>query len=352
MKKLIVTLMMLITAISPLFRGLFFDLEASAFLAVLALLSFVYFMIKLTHKEDIFYNKWLLIFGTLLIAAYSIAFITAVHPRDNLTSLIQVTEYLVFAMVLYDYYREKREQLNIALMLPTVLSAFINAVIGLEAITGAFRFLNDTLNNRRVGGTLQYANTVAIYYMIAIIFSLTLIYLSDKPIYRVLLTGPNTIILLAMLLTRSRGGYIVGFAAILLLLIIQAKVYRFKATGSFFCSAIPAFLIMQKVSAQTASQDAVTITGLLIISFIATVLLAIIYEGILFLVSKIKKKHSPPKALGWIVQISTVVLIIVSMFLLKDRIIGLIPDNIIQRFAKISMNETNIFLRVKGTIEL
>ena len=346
MKKILVMLMMVITAISPLFRGLFFDLEASAFLAVLALLSFIYFMIKLTHKEDIFYNKWLMIFGTLLIAAYCFAFITAVNPRDNLEVLLQVTEYLVYAIVLYDFYQEKREKLCIALMVPTVISAFINAIIGLQAITGAFKFLNDTLNGRRIGGTLQYANTVAIYYMIAIIFSLTLMYLLDKPIYRVLLSGANTIILLAMLLTRSRGGYIVGFAAVLMLMIIQVRGYRLKTASSFLCSAIPAFLIMQKVSDQTASQDAITIIKLLIISFIATIALAIVYEGVLFSVSKIKKKHSPPKALSWIVQISVAGLVIVSVFLLWDQIIGLIPDNIIERFARISFSEINVFLRL------
>lgn len=346
MKKIIVTLMMLITAISPLFRGLFFDLEASAFLAVLALLAFCYFMIKLTNKEDVFYNKWLLIFGTLLIVAYCLAFIPAVNPRENLSILVQVTEYLVFAIVLYDFYQDKRDKLSIALMAPMVLSAFINAIIGLEAITGAFRFLNDTLNQRRVGGTLQYANTVAIYYMIAVIFSLTLMYLLDKPIYRVLLTGTNTIILLALLLTRSRGGYIVGFASVLFLFIIQTKGYRLKTTGSFFCSALPAFLIMQKASAQTASQDTSVLTQLLLISFIATIFIATVYEGVLFLVSRTKKKLNLPKAVNLTVQIAVVCFIIISIFLLWDRIIGLIPENIIERFARISLSEKNISIRI------
>lgn len=351
MKKLIVFFMMLIIAISPLFRGLFFDLESSAFLAVLALLSFIYFMIKLANKEDIFFNKWLLIFGTLLIAAYCMAFIKAVNPRDNFTSLIQVTEYLVFAIILYDFYKDKRGKLSIALMAPMVLSTFINAIIGLEAITGAFKFLNDTLNNTRVGGTLQYANTVAIYYIIAIIFSLTLMYLLDKPIYRILLSGVNTIILLAMLLTRSRGGYIVGFLAILFLLIIQVKGYRLKTTFSFFCSAIPAFLIMQEVSAKTASQDAIIITKLLIISFAVTVFLAIVYEGILFFVSRIKKRLNPPKTLSRIVRIWTLILIIITIFLLKDKIISLIPDNIIERFARIGLSDNNIAIRITFDID-
>ena len=75
MKKAIIALMILITAISPLFRGLFFSLEASAVLAILALMSFMYFLIKYTNKEDIFYNKWLLILGALLVLAYGLAFI-------------------------------------------------------------------------------------------------------------------------------------------------------------------------------------------------------------------------------------------------------------------------------------
>lgn len=286
MKKTIVTLMMLITAISPLFRGLFFTLEASAFLAVLALLSFIYFITKFTNKEDIFYNKWLLIFGALLIFAYCLAFINSVNPRDNLEVLIHVTGYFVFAIVLYDYYQDKKKDFSIALMAPVVISAFINALIALEAITGAFRILNDTLNNRRIGGTFQYANTAAVYFIMAIIFSLTLMYLWDKPIYRILLSGANTILLLAMLLTRSRGGYIIGFPAVLLLFIIQEKGFRFKTCGSFFCSAVPAFLFMQKISDQTASQDAKTLTYLLIISFMAAVLLAGVLEGVILLFSK------------------------------------------------------------------
>ena len=351
MKKFIIFFMMLITAISPLFRGLFFDLEASAFLAVLALLSFIYFMIKLTNKEDIYYNKWLLILGTLLIAAYSMAFFSAVHTRANFTSLIQVIEYLVFAMVLYDYYREKREKLSIAIIVPTIISAFINAVIGLEAITGAFRILNDTLYERRLGGTFQYPNTAAIYYMIVIIFSLTIMYMLDMPIYRILLSGANTIILLATLLTRSRGGYIAGFAAVLMLIVIQVKGYRLKTAFSFFCSAIPAFLFMKMVSDQTASQDAITITKLLIISFAVTILLAILYEVILFLISRIKKKISIPNVLIWTIRITAVFLIIVSIFLLRKQIISLIPDNIMERFADISEPGNNFFYRITFDID-
>ena len=347
MIKAIVTLMMLFTAISPLFRGLFFSLEATAFLAVLAILSFIYFMTKLTNKEDIFYNKWLLIFGTMLILAYGLAFINSVNPRDNLEVLVQVTGYLLFAIVLYDYYQDRKRELCVALMAPMVISAIVNALIGLMAITGTFRILNDTLNDRRIGGTFQYANTAAVYYIMAVIFSLTLMYIADKPIYRILLSGMNTIMLLAMLLTRSRGGYIVGFSAVLLLFLIQAKGYRLKTCGSFLCSAVPAFMLMTEISNQTASQDAKTFMRLLIISFIAGILLAIIFEGMIFCVAGIKKKLRVPETLSRIIELTAICLIIASGIFYRDKIIALIPDNILERFAKLNMSSRSIYIRVE-----
>jgi len=347
MKKATVILMMLFTAISPLFRGLFFSLEASAFLAVLALLSFIYFMTKLTRKEDIFYNKWLLIFGGLLILAYGLAFINSVNPRYNFEVLVHVTGYLIFAIVLYDYYQDKKREFSVALMAPMVISAFVNASTGLMAITGAFKFLNDTLNNGRIGGTFQYANIAAVYYMMAVIFSLTLMYLTDKPIYRVLLSGINTVILLAMLLTRSRGGYIVGFSAVLLFFMIQAKGYRLKTFGLFLCSSVPAFLLMKEVSNQTASQDAKTMACLLIISFMAVVFLAAVYECMIFCITRVKKKLRPPVILSRIIQFTAICLVIASVFLLWDRIIVLIPGNITNRFAKLDMSEPSVYRRIE-----
>ena len=44
-------------------------------------------------------------------------------------------------------------------------------------------------------------------------------------------------------------------------------------------------------------------------------------------------------------------MIIVSIFILRNRIIGLIPDNIIERFARISLSEKNISIRIVFDID-
>lgn len=346
MKRVVVLLMVLIISISPLFRGLFFYYEASVFLAVIALLSFVYFMLKLRNREDVIFNKWLLLLGLLLAAAYGLAFITAVNPRDNISALLLVLEYLVLSVVLFDYFHDKKEVFSSTLLIPVIITGFINAVIGVEAITGSYKFLNDTLNDRRVGGTFQYANTAAIYFAVIIIFSLTLMYALDKPVFRILLTAANNIVLLAMLLTKSRGGYIVGFLAIIAFMLIQAKGYRLKTCGSFICAAIPALLLVQKISNLTASVDSLSLNKLLLISIVGTLILSAAYEGLMIFIFNVKKKIFLPEPLRRVIPYITAVIIVITVFLFRNQIVGLIPQSIIERFASISLNEHNIYIRL------
>ncbi len=346
MKKIIVFLMVLVISISPLFRGLFFYYETSVFLTVIALLSFVYFMLKVKNREDVYYNKWLLLFGSLLTAAYGLAFMTAVNPRDNISALLLVLEYLLLSIVLYDYFHDKKESFSKAFLFPIVIIGFINSVTGVEAITGAYKFLNDTLNNRRVGGTFQYANTAAIYFAIILIFSLTLMYALDKPTFRVLLTSANNIILLAMLLTRSRGGYIVGFLAIIAFMMIQKKGYRLKTAGSFICTSIPALLLVQRISSLTASEDSLSLNKLLLFSIAGTLILSLAYEIVLILISKIKKKNALPEPLAKAIPYIASTIIIIAVFLLRNQIVSLLPYNIIERFARIGLDDINVSIRL------
>jgi len=346
MKKIIVFLMILAISVSPLFRGLFFYYETTVFLTVIALLSFVYFMLKVKDREPVYYNKWLFLFGLLLAAAYVLAFMTAVNPRENLASLLLVLEYLLMSIVLHDYFHDKKEVYGSIILVPVIITGFINSVIGIEAITGAYKFLNVTVNKRRLGATFQYANTAAIYFAIIIIFSLTLMCALDKPFFRIILTGASNVIFLAMLLTRSRGGYIAGFFAIIVLMMIQARGYKLRMAGSFICAVIPALLLVRDISNLTASEDALSLNKLLVISIAGTLILALAYEGLLIIISNIRIKTTLPKPLGRALPCIAAVILIVAVLLLRNQIIGLIPDSIIERFARMGLNDPNISIRL------
>ena len=117
-----------------------------------------------------------------------------------------------------------KEKFIIALMAPMVLSAFANAIIGLGYYR-SIQVFKYTLNYKRVGGTMRYKYIGYLLYDCGY-FSHADVPL-DKPVYRVLLSG-ITILFSLPCFDKIPGGYIVGFSAVLILLIIQAKVISLK----------------------------------------------------------------------------------------------------------------------------
>src|SRR5690606_7784185 len=104
MKKLVISLMIILISISPLFRGLFFSYETYGFMAVLALLCILYFFIAIARHETVRLNKLYLIAGILMLAGICFSFANAMNIRATLESLFFHMELLVLFIVLYDYF--------------------------------------------------------------------------------------------------------------------------------------------------------------------------------------------------------------------------------------------------------
>jgi len=342
MKKAIATLMILVISVSPLFRGLYFELEAYAFLAVLALLSVVYLFTKLANREAMRFHKWILVFGVCLIAAYILSFAKAVSIRDNITSLIQISTYLLVSIILYDYYHEKKRLFGQTLMLFTVIAGFINAILGIEALSGAFESLNYTLIYMRVGGMFQYANTAAVYFMICVVFSIALIHSVKSILLKLMLSGMGNIAFLALLLTSSRGGFLVGIAVFLLMWALQPKGYRLKYVCSFVCTVVPAFLFIGRIITLGGSRDYISIAKWMAVSFMAAVILSLIYGVVSSLLSGAKASIRNGLAVVCLVGFLAVAAVIV----LNHGITAILPGNIIMRFQTLGLQDRNIILRL------
>lgn len=341
MKRIIAGIMVVLIAFSPLLRGLFFAVEAYVFLSVIALLSVIYFISKISNKERIHINKWLSVFGLLLIAAYIISFVNSVNVRENITALLQFSEYFIVFIIVYDYYHDKKQKLGKLLMSSVLISGFINAFIGVQALSKAFPIFDMTLNDIRLGGTFQYANTAAAYYAICVIFALALISLSKSLLLRVFLCGIGNTILLAMLLTGSRGGYIVSFAAFLFYFIIQPFGQKLKTIGAFFCIFVPAVFVNSKISALTGSKDYMALTKWIAIAFGASIAFALLLELFLIITSKLKHKRAFGALILGLISVGGV------LFVLNKGLSAIMPDYIIKRFANISLYDTNIHLRLE-----
>jgi len=335
--------MVLAIAISPLFRGLYFELEANAFLAVLALLSVIYLFIKLANGEEMRFNRWIFVFGFLLVAAYFLSFTKAVSIRDNIASILQVSEYWLLSIILYDYYHDKKQLFGQTLMLTTVVAGFFNAILGIEALSGAFNWLTNTLVAMRVGGMFQYANTAAIYWVICVVFSTILLINAVRNItLQLLLSGMGSISFLALLLTASRGGFIVGFVVFLILFTIQPRGYRLKYIGSFICTTTPAFIFAKRINILSGSKDYISITKWMVISFITAIILCLVFV----LLSRFLSNLSTRARKAAISLILTGFLAAVALIIVNRGITGILPQYIILRFAKLSLSDKNIMLRL------
>lgn len=266
MQKIIMFAMMIIISVSPFFRGLFYDFEANAFMTVLAMLSVLYFISKLGKKEAIHFNKWILLFGSLFVAAYSLSFINAVNVRENISSLLQVIGYLIVSITLYDYYHDKKEKFVYMLMIPVIIMSFISAVLGLVAEAGTFQILNNPYLG--VESFFQYLNTASIYYIIGLIFSLTIINSSKKIIPNIILTGTGPIFFIAIFLTGCKGGYVVLAMVFLLLVILQPSGNKLQSIGSIICMGLPAVVFIKPVSNLVSTFNYIAIGKLLVLCFL------------------------------------------------------------------------------------
>ena len=334
----------ILVSISPLFRGLYFNIETYAFLAAIALLSIIYFFSKMMNNEPVHINKWFTVLGILLIAAAAFSFIKAVNVRENLESVLQYTEYLVVFLIMYDYFHDSKQRLISAFMLPAVLAGFVCSVTGLMVLTGSFNIWDITISNNRVGATFQYANTASIYFAICLIFALTLANATKSILLRALLVGMGNTLVFAFFLTGSRGGYIVGIAVVSLLLVIQPSSHKAKGIISFICMLIPVFLTLKSFNMSTVAHDNLAAAKWFAISFIIAAVLSLLLFAFMKIIFK-DKSIPMPKGSGLAFAV-TFAAIMMLAFVFRDRFFSLLPPALSSRLASLNFNDINVLYRL------
>lgn len=348
MKKAAVFGIIILISISVLFRGLYFSYDSYGFMAGIALLLILYLFGKISRKEPIQINKLYVLLGSLLIAAALLSFITAVNPRENLGNVLLYTELLVLFIVIYDYFHDKKKQLIQWMMVPTITVGFVAAVVGLMSLTRRFNIWEVYVENSRLSSTFQYANTAAIYFIVCGIFIITLVNTLKNSILRALLVGMGNIILFAFFMTGSRAAYLVSIPLFLLLLVIQPKGGKIRAGVSFFCMIAPAFIVMKGFNASTAVYDNIGAAKWLMLSFVIAAGFWLMLHFAVKLVVK-DRQITTPKGSGFVFAAVVVVAAILAV-VFKDRLIGLLPDFIVNRVMRLfeyGFNEINVLYRLE-----
>lgn len=348
MKKIVIAGIILLISISPLFRGLFFEYESYGFLAVLALLSVIYLLIKIAKREPLRINKLYVSVGMFLIAAVCFSFAHAVNYRKNLDALLLYLSLLLMFIVLYDFFCDKKKQFIQAIMLPAVLVGTVAGFVGMVALTGNFNIWNVTIDNNRLGTTFQYANTASVYFIICYIFAMTLANSYKNRILRSLMTGLGNILIFAFFMTGSRGGYIVGAFVFLLFLVIQPSTMKLNALIGMLCSFVPVFIVLKRFNSVVAAGDNLTAGKWIVLSFILS---SAAYFVISLITDKVirneKRKTIKCAGIAFIIFIATSAAAVV---ILKDSIAKLLPPVIAHRLGSIfidGLKTKNFIFRVE-----
>lgn len=270
--ELIVMMVMLVAAaliilIGPFYRGLFFPrelLQAQVFAFGLLILWGFFRILK---KDSRLVETPLDICLVVLLAAYFVSFFVAVHKRDALEELLKIGSYLVFYLVALDICRhwrfpvqhpifrqdsaEDRKNippgLNLVLHLLFAVAAVIT-VASLGVAAGHWDFVGAYASNR-IASPMGYANTAAAYLMAAYFLGLGLAPLAAVR-HRMFYLAPAALMLMTVILTFSRGAWLLLLPLAALLVIAAAPGQRLRSmlylavTG---LSAVPAALLSDPV---------------------------------------------------------------------------------------------------------
>lgn len=193
---------------SPLMRGLFFQPELLTYQMMIAV-TFAFCIYDQALRGEVtnenlpwsFMDKAFL----ALILTYALSLITAVHMRPAIGELLEVITYF---MVYWMASRTIKAEKNLFYLLVVVYAAGVGvAIIGLLAATGIFSFPG-AYENGTIMSTLQYKNALAIYLAALNVVGLGMSVKSEGIIPKILYAVGNLLLVVVILGTQSRGGWI------------------------------------------------------------------------------------------------------------------------------------------------
>jgi O-antigen ligase len=295
-EKIALLIMLAIVAlllfVAPFYRGLFFPRELLvAQIAVFSLLV-VWGYFRLIKREGRLIETPLDICLVVLLLAYIISFFIAVHSRTALEEVMKIASYLVIYLAVLDICRHwqpifrkpgpDREEsdpeessglppgLNMVLHL-LLAAATVITVASLGVAAGHWDFIG-AYASRRIASPMGYANTAAAYLMAAYFLTIGLAPLA-RGAKKVLYLAPAALMLITVVLTFSRGAWLLFIPLALLAVAVSAPGHRVRsflyllATG---LPAIPAALIADPVFRSSAPHLAwfvIVLAALLAVGF-------------------------------------------------------------------------------------
>jgi len=291
--------------IGPFYRGLFFSMELlQAQIFVFAALFF-WGLFRIFNRDGRLIETPLDICLLLLFIAYFISTFFAVHTRDALEELLKIASYLVIYLVAIDICRNwkypgllkwfNHEGEDTGSNLPPGISMFLHLLLAAATVltiaslgvpAGHWDFVGAYASSR-IASPMGYANTAAAYLMASYFMALSLAPLA-KRLFRVIYLVPATLMLISIVLTFSRGAWLLLPPLALLMVIVSAPGQRLRTClylAVTALTALPAALLADPVF---RSDNPVQAWWLIIGAVLAAVILGAMVEQYLLQSRKVR----------------------------------------------------------------
>lgn len=346
MKKFIAIMIIILISSSSLFKGLFFPLERSFYFIIIAAFSALYFIIKIYKKEDIYLKSWVIYLNALLVLAYIISFFAAVDYKGAVDAIVQYSMYFIVLIIIIDFFRGNNEKIKAYFCTPVIVFGVITAIVSLMGYAGGLSFLEDVVLSDRLGATFQYTNTAAIYFLICIIFCMSLLLETKNIFVRALLAGTGNILFIALFFTGSRGVFVIAlFVAFSIYTILLPRGYKFKFLAYFFIMLLPIIAIANKYYMYSKASNYFGAMKWITLSLMVSAILALLIE----ILSKLPRKA---KMLIYTMVFAGLLLFIITQYNYVSVLAGslaakLVPPNILVRLQTINLGDRNVIARIE-----
>ncbi|HCC33886.1 MAG TPA: hypothetical protein DEQ28_08330 [Clostridiales bacterium] len=219
---------LVLLAVSPYLRGLYFPAEHLSAAIVLALLFGVCWL-TLPGRPGFRAGWSMLDWAVLSLAlAYAVSLFVAANPREAVEEVLKFSSYFaLYWLVSRLAIGDRRREACISILLAAGLGV---ALVGLGAFTGVAEVLGGVIAGR-LASTLQYPNTTAAYLTALLVLLLGRWERRGDSPTGLLLAGAGSLLIAALALTLSRGGWLVLPPAAAALLWALPPASRLRAAG-------------------------------------------------------------------------------------------------------------------------
>jgi O-antigen ligase len=216
----------LILFFSPFMRGLFFPPE---FLPACILVgsTFIICVFDQVLRREIFVPRLALDWAVIaFVLAWALSLIGAVHMVSALRELMEAA---ACAFLYICALRAARDERSFDLLLIVCYLAGIGvALIGVLAAVGVFPFPG-AYHGGRLMSTFQYPNSLAVYLLLLNCIGLTLSVKRERLLPKIFYSCGNFLMILVILGTQSRGGWVVYPLAVGSLIALIPAALRWRA---------------------------------------------------------------------------------------------------------------------------